>query len=454
MAAYKKFTNASLVSSAPSSFLPASFSHPCQRTKVFMMSLSIPVPDMIKDMIKHQEFVEVKEEQFKERLKHIQRGILKSAEDPSGDIPSVHTTFVDSELQRAYASGDYDTIDDRNNKAAIDMQAPFVSIQRSGEKAFLKIANKSDGNEYYIIPSENGWMWAYSYAEPSSTESPTPACYVSIGTYSARGNILGISQFVWDNKWCQWTPRIASFVFSFLVGRFVQQRILGALFTKSVEKAMDAAAADTDEAFSGMSYIFWGTGGGALAGAVSGAVATALLTYLINFVVKEYFLVTNVWNWTSDTWTISDWHSDNADVSQPGKWATTEVPRAYKLPDGTVVPASIVYYSTFAFNNHNKVLEGLGIGFKVVLKKDPSQGFVTKYCVHRLKLNQLGILGDGQVELRKYYEDSSQWAPAYKTTMHGSIPQSRVPLLASTPSINGDPHQLYTIDIHIGQVVA
>ncbi|KAI0342007.1 hypothetical protein BDW22DRAFT_226324 [Trametopsis cervina] len=426
------------------------------------------IPDKVQEAVKHQHLVEVKAEKIKHNresqivltglqiitnvfilVESLHQGILKGTAGPTTSTPSVHVNFMNAELQQAYATGNYNVINAYNQKQAADLQPNMTSIQNSAEKAFIQATNESDGNTYYILPSEYGWIWTYSYQD---TTAPTQDCYVQIGTYSANSNYLGISTFVWDNKWAKWTPGVASFAFSFLVGRFVQQRIGGALFDAAVENAMAAAAADTDEAFTGMSAVFWANAGGALAGLVAGAAAYVLLMFLINFVYKQYFLVANVWNWTNTQWTVANWYSDNADISQPGTWSVKTLPGSgsYKEPDGTVVPAKQVYYGTYAFVNHSKVLQGLGIALQIYSADDPTQGFEAKYCVHRLEDNTIGLQA-GLGDLGSFYNASGSWAPSDTTKVHTSV--AGVPILATTPSVGGASSQLYSIDIHIGNII-
>ncbi|KAG5635696.1 hypothetical protein H0H81_010366 [Sphagnurus paluster] len=191
---------------------------------------------------------------------------------------------------------------------------------------------------------------------------------------------------------------------------------------------------------------------GFVGGLVGGMVVGIVLLYLINYLRQEFGLEISVFNWsTEEEWDVVEWHADNAVMqdadgkTDPFKRGNLEaVSNVIKLPTGFVISDDSVA---------SKTAQGLGAGFKVVSKSDPSRVVYLKYVVHwGAPLNEIG-LGDGQHSnsLTSFYDGG--WASKGSKDVSITIPASgklpETPVIAITPALEGDENHYYHYDVHI-----
>ena len=61
---------------------------------------------------------------------------------------------------------------------------------------------KHEGQEYYVSGTHNAMVWAYVNDEQSvesDDSDEVKRSIVSIGSYSAKAGLLGISGYIWEN---------------------------------------------------------------------------------------------------------------------------------------------------------------------------------------------------------------------------------------------------------------
>lgn len=247
---------------------------------------------------------------------------------------------VPEALKQAYAKGDYNTIRDYADKTASDINPIYENMRQNAQNAFFKLHNESDDRDYYMSisgPRDNptGYYWAYC---PVVTNSQTNVAepVAQIGTYAVNSQTLGISNKVWGNQWWNIVNSSLALLLAGFAGRYAKNRITGML----IDNAAEIAAADTGEALVAegiISSATWASVAGFAAGmivsSIVGAVAFLLFNFIANFVVRDYWIGFNVYNWTLDNaYKVTDYHPDNSEWAGGGSFDVIELPAAGSKP--------------------------------------------------------------------------------------------------------------------------
>lgn len=244
--------------------------------------------------------------------------------------PSENGSFgsVPMALKKAYAAGDYHTIRDYATKSANDINPIYENMRQNAEKAFFKLHNDSDNRDYYLSISgprskPTGYYWAYC---PDVTNGQTRATEPAgqIGVYSTNSQTLGISNKIWGSKWANIGVGALTSVLVGLAARYAYNRIAGMV----IEAAADAAAVATGEALVAAGVISsaaWagiaGLAAGFIVGAVIGAAAFFLFNFLADFIVRDYWVAVNIYNWDlKNTYKVTQYHEDNSEWAGGGSF--------------------------------------------------------------------------------------------------------------------------------------
>ncbi|RYP84836.1 hypothetical protein DL770_005129 [Monosporascus sp. CRB-9-2] len=379
---------------------------------------------------------------------------------PSASESATTYGSIPTELKAAYQSGNYNTIRDYADKAKSDIMPIYRNMQQRAERAFFKMYNDSDKRYYYMSisgPRSNpvGYMWCYC---PDVTVGGTVQPAFTIGTYSVTSKTLGISNGVWDSNWVKAGASALAAVLAGFLGKFAFNRIRGMV----INAAATAAAAATGRALVAAGVIsgsFWasvaGVAAGLIVGAVVGAAAYFLVAFITDFVLREYRIAINIYNWdVRSGYIVTHYHADNGIFSGGGTFRKSELPipgNTVRMPDGTVkpTPQTIYQYGEFVMENKNRIFQGVGAAFRI-LSKDERTGFQLKYDCPRFGGNRLAVTGGITQSVENYYKDSSSWAPAGRRCASSTIPISSVPILGTTTDLSGRDDRFYQFDVHIG----
>jgi hypothetical protein len=106
--------------------------------------------------------------------------------------------FLDADTQQAWANNDMAAIEQFKAKASADLDPIYQNIKAKGNDAWIQV--ESEGQQFYISYTQNATIWAYTVDIPSAkADSDTKDTIISIGSYSATANFLGISTYTWTN---------------------------------------------------------------------------------------------------------------------------------------------------------------------------------------------------------------------------------------------------------------
>jgi hypothetical protein len=226
-----------------------------------------------------------------------------------------------------------------------DLQANMTTIQNSNnwDDAYVTVTDQTSGQDYYIIASDNGWMWSYT-TQISTTDAggkTQTQCVVQSGTYTKNAQMLGLSHQTLTNVPTEITALAASMIVASVAFNYIKQYILQGIFERALAAALAAAAEDAvaggfmvDAAAAGIVASI----GAGLAAGVIGAIVAVIIFYVADFLHRSYGLSIAVYNWdTQSSWNITTWYGDNAVVSQEtaadGPWrAATLLPVQSKCP--------------------------------------------------------------------------------------------------------------------------
>lgn len=90
-------------------------------------------------------------------------------------------------------------INAKREEAQKDLKPVYKNIKDNGEKAWVLV--RSGTEEYYISYSDVAIVWAYTRDDEASVNNKdgVKISIVSIGSYSATANFLGVSGYIWEN---------------------------------------------------------------------------------------------------------------------------------------------------------------------------------------------------------------------------------------------------------------
>ncbi|KAG6811967.1 hypothetical protein H0H92_005071 [Tricholoma furcatifolium] len=401
-----------------------------------------------------------------EHLKQHSTKLVGVGASPSLDQIDVgHTWFFTPEMAKAVNDGDGAAVQNLRNTNMNDLKANMDLISKVSGDAFVTVTNPSDGQQYRLCASDNGWMWVYTL-DVTADDSPTAPdgalkATVSCGTFTKSQQILGLSVKTIGSLGASITELIINGIVSFAIGKFISQRVGGALYDQAMEAATQAAVEGVED-FTSYFPEWIATASGFLGGMVGGIVVGIILLFLINYVFLTFGLEINVYNWSvQEEWDITDWYSDNALMQNP-QFAVGNLPAVtneIKMPDGTYVPtdSSVTSFATYTAENDSKFAEGLGMGFKVVSKSDSTRYFFFKYIIHwGAQKNQLGLglPATATQTIADWYMDDSSWAPDgsmnYTITVPAGNGLPATTIKSMTPALSGDSSHYYHYDVHIG----
>jgi hypothetical protein len=242
------------------------------------------------------------------------------------------TWYFTPEMTQAVQNDDAATIQSIKDANIADLKANMDLIAKKSGDAFVTVTNKSDGQEYKLCASDNGWIWAYTLDLGHDNASPGKLkATVSCGTFTKSKMVLGISVNTISSLGASISQVIINTMLSISLGKFISQRVGGALFSAALERA-EAAAAQGIEGFASFFPKWIATGSSFLGGMIGGAVIAIVLLYLINYFYMSFGLEINVYNWSlAEEWDIVDWHSDNALMQSP-PFAVGNLPAASSEP--------------------------------------------------------------------------------------------------------------------------
>ncbi|PYI11662.1 hypothetical protein BO78DRAFT_425583 [Aspergillus sclerotiicarbonarius CBS 121057] len=377
------------------------------------------------------------------------------------DTSATSMASIPSALKEAYRAGNYQTIQEYNDKSTSDMNPIYENIHQNQDGAFFKIHNESDNRDYWMSISgdwlkPDGYMWCYCPDSASSGRAAT-TMVAQVGTFSTNAQTLGISNKILESSWSNVTSSTMATVLASIVGKYLYNRISGMVIDQAAASATAAAGEYLVEAGI-ISSAFWagiaGTAAGLIVGAVVGAAAYYLVSYIADFVSRDYWVGVNIHNWETDTtYTVTDYYFDNAQISGGGVFqeeTLTNGGSEVVLPNGmATTDQNIFSYVVLFMKNVNTIFEGLGVAFKVV-SADGKSGFLLKYKCPRFGDNTLGLTGDISQSVTDYYNDDSTWASSGSYNTQTTISGTGVSILGTTNALSGLSSHLYQFDINIG----
>jgi hypothetical protein len=106
--------------------------------------------------------------------------------------------YLDSTTRQQWASNNMTAINAKRLQAQRDLQPVYDNIKNNGENAWVLV--ESAGQRYYLSWSDNATMWAYVKDEaPTTFADEVKRSIVSIGSFSANAQMLGVSGYIWNN---------------------------------------------------------------------------------------------------------------------------------------------------------------------------------------------------------------------------------------------------------------
>ncbi|KAF7161923.1 hypothetical protein CNMCM5623_007338 [Aspergillus felis] len=403
------------------------------------------------------------------RKRALKDGVLNVGDAPSDGLAG----YMPAALQKAYQTGDYNTIQNYTTMTANDLNPIYQNIQNNQNAAFFEVENKSDGTVYNLSISghpdnPNGYMWVYAYPpSPDSgssrasgtTGSSTPpklTQVAQIGTYSSSGQTLSISNRIWSDTTIEVTASIISTIVTTIVFKYLKNFMT----SQDSDSAMEVAATEAGEELVDDGVVTAVDWAGMVAGMsafgvgiVAGAIIFFFFLFITNYIDVTFTLAVNIYNWDPNhSYIVNNPYEDNAVISGGQTYTPQTIDQPtneIKLPDGFAPTVQTVYsYLTVTFTNSQTIAEGLGIGM-IVQSSDGSTGFGLKYDCPWSKSNTLGLTG-GVNDPEGYYEDPNTWAPEGSYGATSTLPEYNIPLSCTTTALSGASDHFYQFDVHIG----
>ncbi|KAG6860346.1 hypothetical protein C0995_012415 [Termitomyces sp. Mi166 len=356
-----------------------------------------------------------------------------------------HRYFVTPEVQQAFIDMDGAKIQKIRDAHNHDLKANMDLIKQAGADAFLTVTNPSDGKQYKMCASDNGWIWTFNMElKTDNMELKTDdnsknhvKATVSCGSFSKTNKVLGLSTDIFHNLAADITDFAVSTMLANGAGTFIKSRLAGKVYTEAIEAAA-AAASDGIENFAELVPMWTVDGIGLLGGLFAGVVASIALLYILDLIHMRFGLTINVYNWSeNEQWDVVGWYADNAIMKDP-PFARGNLPPAsnyVKMPDGSTLPSAnkTAYFAAYTVVN------------VLYLKYVVRWGLVN---------NKLGLGNDANQSIADFYKDDSTWASSDSTSTSITIPASgglpAVAVSATTPSLSGDKDHFYTYDVCFG----
>ena len=265
-------------------------------------------------------------------VKHGSLGPEKWTNIPSGhpelkDDLTNHPSqyWMSTDLKQAILAGNCAAIVDARNKNQQDLQPNLTTIRNNDTPAagFEQVTEESTGQDYFMCGSDSGWIWAWTISIDNqiTADGVTGAqCVVQVGSWSKSSQILGISYQTFTNIPTEFTAVAAAAFVSYVVGNWIKNMILGAIYENTLKAALEAAAAGVVEAnfmVDAAAAAFTATVIGTIGAGVVGALVAIIIFYISDFIHRSYGLTLNVYNWdTKASWTVGSWYGDNAVIAQ------------------------------------------------------------------------------------------------------------------------------------------
>ncbi|KAF9056733.1 hypothetical protein BDP27DRAFT_1242393 [Rhodocollybia butyracea] len=394
---------------------------------------------------------------YNRRLESLARGGQSRADPPPQIKPIYSELYLDSNTRQQWASNNMAAINSKRTQAQRDLQPIYDNIKNNGEKAWSLF--ESAGQRYYISWSGNNAVWAYVKDEPSTTRADElKQSIISIGSYSANSQLLGMSGYIWSNLPIQIVASAIALVFVVLMGPLITEGVAWGISFAAAWLTQAAAMAGVEALAVLIPASVASAGGLIIAGIIGVAVFLAVL-WLSSIIFRQYFLTVNIFNFDSNhIWSTIDWYADNAEITN-GEWKYVDIAK-YAPAGGQIFPPgfdpptnleSVVTYLTIAFTNVSTFLEGLGIAM-VMGRDDYSQGFALKYDLPRFGDNYIGLMALDMnpnlfYNLPEYYNSSSGWVQANstQTTIDGGLQ-----ITGYTPYLSGAPDETYEFTVNVG----
>ncbi|CUA72071.1 hypothetical protein RSOLAG22IIIB_10042 [Rhizoctonia solani] len=365
-------------------------------------------------------------------------------------------TYLDASTQHSWATNDMATITRKRDQASKDLAPIYANIDKHGDGAWIHVRDPKTGQEYYVSVGEAGTVWSYVADQPSTSGSEdTKNAVVSIGSYSATTNMLGISGYLWKNIPATEPAPVIALAFSSLVKPLIAEGIQWGIKKAASQLAEYLFAVGLEKLGILVPESVIPTGGLVIAGVIGVFVVFGILG-LINVIFKKFWLIVNVYNFDLDrAWTSIKYHGDNAQVSNE-EWRNKTIP-TFKPVDPTVFPPSfsppqpmesVVTSLCMTFDNINTTMQGLGVG--VLLSQGNNQiGTALKYIVHYFSDNEINLEFINEhastFGLEEWY-NNGDWVRSQSK----QVESGKYLITGYTPKLGGSENDDYYYDVCIG----
>lgn len=257
-----------------------------------------------------------------------------------GDAPASGTAgYAPAALQKAYQSGDYNTIQNYTTMAANDLNPIYQNIQNQQDAAFFKMKNESDGTIYSMSISghpdnPDGYMWVYAYppnadsgssgnsvasGSSGTSNGPKVTLVAQIGTYSSSGQTLSISNRIWGDTTIEVTGSIISTIVTSVVFKYLKNFMTSQDSSSAMESAAAAAGDELveDGIVTAVDWTAMAAGVCSLGmGIVAGAVVFFLFMFITNVIDITFTIAVDIYNWdTNHSYIVNAPYEDNAVIS-------------------------------------------------------------------------------------------------------------------------------------------
>ncbi|KAI3596378.1 hypothetical protein WG66_003082 [Moniliophthora roreri] len=378
----------------------------------------------------------------------------RAAPDP--DLTPIYSQMhLTAASRQQWANNDVAAITAKRDQAQKELQPIYDNIQKNGENAWVLL--EYEGDQYYASWTETATVWAYVKEQQSDSQASdeVKTSIISIGSYAANSELLGLSGYVWNNLPITITAGIISAAIVYLMRSLIAEGITwGISFAAS--RLAQAAAAVGSQQLAALVPASVARLGGLIVGGVLGVALFLAIMWLSDILFRQYFLTVSVFNFDPDhAWNTIAWYDDNAEISND-EWRTVEITKfvpagGQVYPPGFNPPTavdSVVTYLCIAFTNINTFLEGLGVGMTMG-RDDSAQGLALKYVVRRFADNQMGLQGingnPSSFNLSNYY-DGGSWVTSNTTqTTVGNLTVN-----GYSRYLSGAPDNAYEYIVNIG----
>ncbi|CUA70014.1 hypothetical protein RSOLAG22IIIB_08856 [Rhizoctonia solani] len=378
-----------------------------------------------------------------------------NASDPKLN-PILSQTYLDASTQQQWANNNMGAIVSKRDQASKDLAPLYENINKNGDKAWTRVRDPKNGQEYYTCYNDKAIVWSYVTDKPGAMGSnDVKTSIISIGSFSKTQNFMGLSGYIWDNIPATSVAAVIGLAVTFLIQPLLVQGITWGIAFAAAQFAtyLAAAGAPTLAALVPASVA---TGGGLIiAGAIGIFVAFGVLA-LFSWIWKKFWLVINVYNFDANhEWRSIDHYNDNGEIPS-GEWLPKTIP-TFKPKDSVVFPPgfepqqpleSVVTYLAMTWGNDSTFMQGVGQGV-LMGRQDNRAGVALKYVIHYWKDNEIGLKYiDGNptsFNLKDFYNNGA-WVKAYST--QASSPD--LTITGHTPKLGGSSENDYYYDVCIG----